>query len=68
MVNRGYFNVSDIRASLIIQEVVAAKAHYNAKHAEVITNSTFADEARQLAEGNEVFLIESGIFDDLINA
>lgn len=49
-----------------IQEVVAAKAHYNAKHAAVITNSTFTDKARQLAEENEVFLIESGIFDDLI--
>ena len=49
-----------------IQEVVAAKAHYNANHAAVITNSQFTEKARQLAIENEVLLIESGLFDDLI--
>ncbi|MCD8189099.1 MAG: restriction endonuclease [Clostridiales bacterium] len=41
-----------------IQEVVAAKSHYNASCAAVITNSSFTDNARQLAKENNVVLYE----------
>lgn len=41
-----------------IQEVVAAKAHYRADAAGVITNSTFTDAARKLANENGVVLID----------
>lgn len=41
-----------------IQEVVTAKAHYRADVAGVITNSTFTDAARKLADENGVVLID----------
>jgi len=41
-----------------IQEIVAAKSHYHAVCAGVITNSTFTIKARQLAKENNVTLIE----------
>lgn len=41
-----------------IQEIVAAKGHYRAVCAGVITNSTFTVKARQLAKENNVMLIE----------
>lgn len=41
-----------------IQEIVAAKGHYHAVCAGVITNSTFTIKARQLAKENNVMLIE----------
>ncbi len=41
-----------------IQEVAAAKLHYNAQYAGVITNRHFTPAARQLAEENDVLLIE----------
>lgn len=37
-----------------VQEIVAAKAHYNAKKAMVITNSYFTSNAIQLAKDNQV--------------
>lgn len=41
-----------------IQEVVAAKLHYGARYAGVMTNSHFSTAARQLARENGVALIE----------
>ena len=41
-----------------IQEVTAAKLHYGAQHAAVMTNRHFTPAARQLAEENDVLLIE----------
>ena len=41
-----------------VQEVVAAKAHYKAKKAGVITNSQLTEKAKQLAYENEVLLYE----------
>ena len=41
-----------------IQEVSAARQHYNAQCAVVMTNRHFTSAARQLAEENEVLLIE----------
>jgi len=41
-----------------IQEVTAAKQHYNAQYAGVITNQHFTPAAHQLAEENDVLLIE----------
>jgi len=41
-----------------IQEVSAARLHYNAQFAAVITNQHFTDAARQLAEENDILLIE----------
>jgi|GEM_PF-1263227 len=41
-----------------VQEVTAAKLHYNAQYAAVITNRHFTPAARQLAEENDVVLIE----------
>ncbi len=49
-----------------IQEVVAAKAHYKARHASVITNSSFTKAAKQLANENDVRLIEGDDFDRFI--
>lgn len=42
-----------------VQEAVAAKAHYGAKKAAVITNSELTKKARQLAFENAVMLYES---------
>lgn len=42
-----------------VQEAVAAKAHYGAKKAAVITNSELTEKARQLAFENAVMLYES---------
>lgn len=42
-----------------VQEAVAAKAHYGAKKAAVITNSELTKKARQLAFENAVMLFES---------
>lgn len=41
-----------------VQEAVAAKAHYDADMAGVITNSCLTRKARELAEENEVELLE----------
>ena len=41
-----------------IQEVSAARLHYNAQCAAVLTNQHFTPAARQLAEENDVLLIE----------
>lgn len=41
-----------------VQEVVAAKAHYNAAKAGVITNSRLTDKAKELALENDIFLYE----------
>lgn len=41
-----------------IQEVVAAKSHYNAEYAVVVTNSYFTEAAKTLAKSNGVILIE----------
>lgn len=40
-----------------VQEVVAAKAFYNANHAWVVTNSYFTKPAYILAEANDVLLV-----------
>lgn len=40
-----------------IQEIVASVAHYNAAEAWVITNSTFTQQARELAQRNAVRLV-----------
>src|SRR5690606_22970530 len=39
-----------------IQEVVAAKAHYDCDHALVVTNSRYTEAARKLAKSNQVEL------------
>lgn len=39
-----------------VQEIVAAKAYYNAKHAMVVTNSFYSYNARELARVNDVEL------------
>lgn len=49
-----------------VQEVVAAKAHYNARHAVVITNSSFTGPAKQLASENRVKLVEGDDLDRFI--
>lgn len=49
-----------------IQEIVAAKSHYQATHAGVITNSVFTTKARQLGIENNVRLIERGELAKLI--
>lgn len=41
-----------------VQEVVAAKNHYHASKAAVITNSNLTDKAKELAFENEVILFE----------
>ncbi len=41
-----------------IQEVTAAKAHYNATEAMVVTNSRFTSNARVLAEENHIRLVD----------
>ena len=41
-----------------VQEVVAAKAHYHANKAVVITNSKLTDKAKELALENDIFLYE----------
>lgn len=41
-----------------VQEAVAAKAHYKAERAAVMTNSRLTEKARQLAFGNAVELFE----------
>lgn len=41
-----------------VQEVVAAKAHYQAEYAAVITNSELTKAARQLAKENNIVLYE----------
>lgn len=41
-----------------VQEVVAAKAHYKADKAGVMTNSRLTEKARQLAWENEIMLYE----------
>ncbi len=41
-----------------VQEIVAAKAHYDADYAAVMTNSVLTDNARRLAEENEVVVME----------
>ena len=41
-----------------VQEVVAAKAHYNACNAGVMTNSQLTEQARELAFENAVMLFE----------
>ncbi len=45
-----------------IQEVVAAKSHYGAMYAGVITNSVFTEKAKQLASENQVVLFERVTF------
>jgi len=42
-----------------VQEVVSAKAHYNATYSAVITNSRLTDNARTLARENQVVLFEN---------
>ncbi len=49
-----------------VQEIVAAKAHYNATHAVVITNSSFTKPAKQLANENRVKLVEGDDLDNFI--
>ena len=49
-----------------VQEIVAAKAHYNAKYAAVITNSSFTKPAKQLAAENAVKLVEGDDLDRFI--
>lgn len=51
-----------------IQEVVASLAHYHANEAWVVTNSSFTDNAIQLAKDNHVRLIENRILNRLIDA
>ncbi len=41
-----------------VQEVVAAKAHYEADFAVVMTNNHLTNNARRLAEENEVIVVE----------
>lgn len=41
-----------------VQEVVAAKAHYHANKAGVMTNSKLTDKAKELALENDIFLYE----------
>ena len=41
-----------------MQEVVAAKAHYHANKAGVMTNSKLTDKAKELALENDIFLYE----------
>lgn len=41
-----------------VQEVIGAKAHYKCAFAMVITNSTYTEAARQLAEENAVILVD----------
>ena len=41
-----------------VQEIVAAKAHYKADKAAVMTNSQLTKQARELAKENGVFLFE----------
>lgn len=49
-----------------IQEVVAAKAHYHAEMAGVMTNSTFSKAAWELARDNGVVLIDEERLSNLI--
>ena len=42
-----------------VQEVVAAKAHYHAERAAVMTNSTLTKNARKLANENGVEIFEN---------
>jgi len=42
-----------------VQEIIGAKAHYKCMAAAVVTNSTFTEAAKQLAEENGVQLIEN---------
>lgn len=49
-----------------IQEISAAVAYYNADEAWVITNSYFTQPAKNLAEKNNVMLIDRGLLIDMI--
>lgn len=42
-----------------VQEIFAAKAHYNSDRAMVITNNTFTSQAKKLAGDNGVILVDS---------
>ena len=52
-----YYNGRKVNNSAV-QEVVAAKAHYKATKAAVMTNSKLTEQARQLAIENGVILFE----------
>ncbi|MCL2176777.1 MAG: restriction endonuclease [Firmicutes bacterium] len=41
-----------------VQEIYAAKAHYEADEAWVVTNSYFTDSAKELAESTNVWLVD----------
>ncbi|MRX74019.1 restriction endonuclease [Bacillus lacus] len=41
-----------------VQEIAAAKSHYNADECWVITNSFFTDQAKKLAGSNQVKLVD----------
>lgn len=49
---------SSVLGNTPIQEVIASKAHYGARKAGVMTNSTFTDNARLLAMENDILLWE----------
>ncbi|PGD63004.1 endonuclease [Bacillus wiedmannii] len=48
-----------------VQEVVAAKAYYNANHAWVVTNSYFTKPAYKLADANDVLLVNRDLLINL---
>ncbi|MGH0944694.1 restriction endonuclease [Bacillus mycoides] len=41
-----------------VQEVVAARGYYNANHAWVVTNNYFTESAQELANANDVLLLD----------
>ncbi|PEP15640.1 endonuclease [Bacillus wiedmannii] len=48
-----------------VQEVVAAKAYYNASQAWVVTNSYFTKPAYELADANDVLLVNRDLLINL---